>query len=84
MAGGTRLLASRGGTDWRCGVSFATTWKNLTTDSMQDMTYSWPEWIRRSRQIDKRHPLTPLGVCASCGDSKLGYWKWEPYEPDEH
>ncbi len=42
------------------------------------------EWLRRSQQVGKRHPLGPDSVCLSCGNFHLGYWKWEAWEPDEH
>ena len=43
-------------------------------------TYDVNTWLIRSKQTSRRHPLDPDGKCMICGDVKIGYWGWEPWE----
>ena len=57
-------------------------WPELTTNGVAAPTYNLAEWITRSRQQGKRHPIGPDGRCISCGDHKFGYWKWIDDSPE--
>ena len=57
--------------------------ETLTANGVIPATFDTEQWLKRSRQKGKRHPLSPEGICMTCGDHKLGYWQWVPFEPDE-
>jgi hypothetical protein len=55
----------------------------VTSNGIPTPTYDHERWLRRSRQLGRRHPLDPHGVCMVCGDHKLGYWEWVSTEPND-
>ena len=49
---------------------------------LRKMTIDIDEWLIRSKQVGRRHPLDPLGMCMVCGDHKIGYWRFDHWEPE--
>ena len=54
----------------------------LTTNGVQPPAYDMLEWLWRSGQVNKRHPIGPEGRCLTCGDCKIGHWQWIGEAPE--